>query len=99
VFGIGGGELVIILLIAFIFLGPDKFPELAKSFGKSLRSFKNTGAEIKKTIYEEVKKTDVDKMDVVADLQNEIKKVKQEMVPLNKDINETIEDIFNSDKS
>ena len=98
-FGIGGGELIIILLIAFIFIGPDKFPSLAKSFGRGLKGFKDTGAEIKKTIYEEVKKTDLDKINIVTDLQNEIKKAKDELNPLNKDLNDTIEEVFNNKKS
>jgi Tat protein translocase TatB subunit len=98
-FGIGGGELIIILLIAFIFIGPDKFPSLAKSFGKGLKNFKDTGKEIKKTIYEEMKDNDLDKINVVADLQNEIKKAKDGLNPINKDINKTIEDVFSNKDS
>ncbi len=98
-FGIGGGELIIILLIAFIFIGPDKFPSLAKSFGKGLKSFKDTSSEIKKTIYEEMKDTDLDKINVVTDLQDEIKKAKEGLNPINKDLNKTIEDVFNDKKS
>ncbi len=98
-FGIGGGELIIILLIAFIFIGPDKFPGLAKSFGKGLKSFKDTGTEIKKTIYEEMKDTNIDKINVVADLQNEIKKAKEGLNPINKELNKTIDDVFGDKKS
>ena len=98
-FGIGGGELIIILLIAFIFIGPDKFPAIAKSFGKSLRTFKDTGKEIKKTIYEEVKDIKPDKMNVVADLQKDIQKAKDELLNSNKDLNETIEEVFKEEKS
>jgi len=98
-FGIGGGELIIILLIAFIFIGPDKFPGLAKSFGKGLKSFKDTGSEIKKTIYEEMKDANLDKINVVVDLQKEIKKAKEGFEPINKDLNQTIEDVFNNNKS
>ena len=98
-FGIGGGELIIILLIAFIFIGPDKFPGLAKSFGKGLKSFKDTGSEIKKTIYEEMKDANLDKINVVVDLQKEIKKAKEGFEPINKDLNQTIEDVFNNKKS
>jgi Tat protein translocase TatB subunit len=99
VFGIGAGELIIILIIAFIFIGPDKFPSLAKSFGKGLKTFKDTTTDIKKTIYEEVKNTDVDKINVVTDLQNEIKKAKEELNPIDKNLNKTIEEVFNDKKS
>lgn len=98
-FGIGGGELIIILLIAFIFIGPDKFPGLAKSFGRGLKGFKDTSSEIKKTIYEEMKDTNLDKINVVTDLQNEIKKAKENLNPISKELNKTIEDVFNDEKS
>ena len=39
-FGLGMGELVIILAIALLFLGPSKLPQLASGLGKAIRSFK-----------------------------------------------------------
>lgn len=38
-FGLGFGELVLVLLIALIFIGPKKLPELAKGLGQGLREF------------------------------------------------------------
>lgn len=38
-FGLGAGELLIILVFALLFIGPKKLPELAKSLGKGLREF------------------------------------------------------------
>ena len=38
--GIGPGELVIVLLIALLVLGPKKLPEVGRSLGKGLREFK-----------------------------------------------------------
>jgi Tat protein translocase TatB subunit len=38
--GIGPGELVLILVIAVIFLGPDKIPEVARTIGKMTRELK-----------------------------------------------------------
>lgn len=40
-FGLGFGELMVIMLIALIFIGPKKLPELAKGLGKGLREFQN----------------------------------------------------------
>ena len=40
-FGLGFGELLVILLIALIFIGPKKLPELAKGLGKGLKEFQN----------------------------------------------------------
>jgi len=38
-FGLGFGELVLVLLIALIFIGPKKLPELAKGLGQGLKEF------------------------------------------------------------
>jgi sec-independent protein translocase protein TatA len=40
-FGLGFGEILIVLLIALIFIGPKKLPELAKGLGKGIRDFQN----------------------------------------------------------
>jgi sec-independent protein translocase protein TatB len=39
-FGLGMGELLIILAIALILLGPKKLPDIAASLGKAIRSFR-----------------------------------------------------------
>ncbi len=37
----GMGELLVILVIALIVLGPTRLPEVARSMGKGIREFKN----------------------------------------------------------
>ena len=39
-FGIGGFELFLILLFAFLIVGPDKLPEIAKTLGKAIAKFR-----------------------------------------------------------
>lgn len=39
--GIGEGELVLILLFAFLVFGPDKLPGMGRTIGRALRQFKN----------------------------------------------------------
>ncbi len=34
-FNIGGGEVLVILIVALIFLGPTKLPEIARALGKT----------------------------------------------------------------
>jgi sec-independent protein translocase protein TatA len=41
-FGLGTGELVLIGIVAVLLFGPKKIPELAKSMGQGLRSFKSS---------------------------------------------------------
>jgi Tat protein translocase TatB subunit len=47
-FGIGGQELFLILLLALIVLGPKKLPEIAKSLGKALGDFQRATDGLKK---------------------------------------------------
>ncbi len=38
-FGLGAGEILVILIFALIFVGPKKLPELAKGLGRGIREF------------------------------------------------------------
>jgi len=44
-FGIGMPELIVILVIALIFFGPGKLPDLGSSIGKAIRGFKKAVEE------------------------------------------------------
>lgn len=39
-FGIGWTEILLILVVALLVLGPSKLPDIAKGLGKGLRDFK-----------------------------------------------------------
>ncbi len=39
-FGIGGSEILVILVVALLFLGPDKLPEAAKTISKGIRDIR-----------------------------------------------------------
>ena len=41
-FGLGGQEIIIILLIVGLLFGAKKLPEIGKSLGEGLREFKKT---------------------------------------------------------
>ena len=60
-FGIGGFELFIILLFAFLIFGPDKLPEMAKTLGVALNKFKQAQEEMKAVINDEVLDPDAGK--------------------------------------
>jgi len=38
-FGLGTGELLLLLFIALVFIGPKKLPELARGLGRGIREF------------------------------------------------------------
>jgi TatA/E family protein of Tat protein translocase len=49
-FGIGPQELLLILVIALIVVGPRKLPEIGRSLGKGLREVRKAQDEVRKTI-------------------------------------------------
>ncbi len=53
-FGIGGTEFLLILLFAFLIVGPDKMPQLGRTIGRAMRQFKNAQDEMNKVIRTEV---------------------------------------------
>ncbi len=51
-FGIGMPELIVILVILLIVIGPQKLPDLAKSLGKGLAEFKRATDDFKRNVEE-----------------------------------------------
>ena len=49
-FGIGMPEMVLILAIALIVIGPKKLPDLAKSLGRAFAEFKRATSELKESL-------------------------------------------------
>jgi sec-independent protein translocase protein TatB len=49
-FGIGMQELLLILVVALIVLGPKRLPEVAKSLGKAMNEFKRAASDIKESL-------------------------------------------------
>jgi Tat protein translocase TatB subunit len=46
-FGLGGGEIVVVLILALIFLGPKRLPEIATRLGKFVRQVQRAVDDIK----------------------------------------------------
>ena len=49
-FGLGTGEILVILFIILLLFGAKKLPELAKGLGKGVNEFKKASSEIKKEV-------------------------------------------------
>ena len=49
-FGLGGGEILLILFIILLLFGAKKLPELAKGLGKGINEFKKASKDIKEEV-------------------------------------------------
>lgn len=65
---IGTQELLLIGIVALIFLGPRKLPQIAKTIGKTLADFRNTTSEFKETWQREVNFEEEEKAILTGDL-------------------------------
>lgn len=50
-FGISGGEIMLIFLLVLLLFGPKKIPELARMFGRGINEFKKVQREINSEIH------------------------------------------------
>lgn len=69
-FGIGLPEMILIMALALIVVGPDKLPDLARSLAKGFMELKKTAEGLKKTIAEEGNPLDEIKPDLEEAAQN-----------------------------
>lgn len=57
-FGIGSTELLVILVVALIVIGPSKLPDLMKTLGKGMAEFRRMSSDVKSTLEAEVDRAD-----------------------------------------
>ena len=48
-FNIGPGELIIVLVIALIVVGPGKLPDVGAALGKSIKEFRKAATDVKES--------------------------------------------------
>ena len=76
-FGIGMPEVLIILAVALIVIGPKKLPDLAKSLGRAIGEFKKATQEFKQSI----------------EINGDLKDVKETVKGMNESIKEAVNDV------
>ncbi len=74
--GIGGNELLIILIFAFLIFGPDKLPGIARTIGRAIAKFRDAQNEVSEVIRNEVYDP--------ADKENPFQKATEKAAELNK---------------
>jgi Tat protein translocase TatB subunit len=53
-FGMGFGELLVVLIVALIFLGPEKIPQTARTLGKWLHELKGTMDDVRNAFEKDI---------------------------------------------
>ena len=96
-FNIGFGEILIVLVVAFVIVGPDDLPKVARWLGRGVRKLRLMIRDIKREtgwdeVEKEVKEVQRDvkatmrELDVSADLRDAVKDVKSEISGISKDM-------------
>ena len=53
-FGIGEGELAIIVVFGFLLFGPDKLPQMGRTIGRAIRQFRDTQEKMTAVVQSEI---------------------------------------------
>ena len=78
-FGLGAGEILVILVIAFLLFGPRQLPEVGRQVGRAVKGLKETADDLKKTVEPELNM-----------IQQEVKMVEQDLQASMKDAEDQI---------
>ncbi len=78
-FGLGGMEILIILVIAFMLFGPKELPEMGKQLGKAIKGFKETTDDLRQSIEPEINTITQEFKSVQQDLESSMKDAEAEI--------------------
>jgi sec-independent protein translocase protein TatA len=82
-FGIGGGELILILFVGLMLFGSDKIPDIARTMGKAMAQLKNATNDIKSEIQKGAESNGLDSKsisDITGNINQEISKAKENLL-------------------
>jgi len=87
-FGLGAGEILIILVLAFLLFGPKQLPEVGRQVGKAVKGLKETADDLRKSVEPEVNL-----------IQQEVKMVEQDFEASMKEAEGEVNAITKADES
>ena len=70
-FGMGGSEFFLIILVFLMFFGSNKIPEIARGLGKGIRQFKDAASGIQEEI-EQGAKSVKEEMDITKETKDRV---------------------------
>ena len=100
-FDISTGEILLILIVAFLVFGPDKIPAIAKKIGRGMNEVRRASDEIKREINREANKLGNDLNlddEKFSDIQDTAREIKDGVSKFGKNIKDDL-DIDGSPKS
>ena len=71
--GIGFPEIILILVIALLLVGPRRLPEVARTMGQAMRKFKLATTELTRSLTEEIDSE-------TRDIKNDIREAAEEVI-------------------
>lgn len=86
-FGISGGEILVILLLVLVLFGPKKIPEIARTIGKGMNEIKKVQRDINAEINRYSR-----------EIENPAKQITEDIEGFKKDLNEQIADTLGESK-
>ena len=78
-FGLGAGEILIILVLAFLLFGPKQLPEIGRQVGKAVKGLKETADDLRKSVEPEVNLIQQEVKMVEQDLEASMKEAEEEV--------------------
>lgn len=63
IFGMGMGEIILVIIVATIIWGPGKIPEIARTMGKAVNTIRQTSSDLTAQITKELDEAEEDKRD------------------------------------
>jgi len=95
-FGLGAGEILIILVIAFLLFGPKQLPEVGRQVGKAYKSFRDTADDLRKSVEPELNLLQQEVKMAEQDLQSSIKETEEEINTTTSHVSEEPKSVSNS---
>lgn len=87
-FGIGGSEIIFIIIISVMLFGADKIPEIARTLGKGMAQLKNATEEIKSEINKSAQNHGIDVQGATNTINDEIASAKQNFIRITDTLSE-----------
>ena len=85
-FGIGGSEILVIMLIAIMLFGADKVPEIARTLAKGMTQLKNATDDIKNEISRSAEENGLDRKSLTSSFDSEFGELKEHVDGLKDDV-------------